>query len=97
VAAVKVRWTRLAVDDLNQAHEYISADRPLAARSIMERIESAVKALRAHPEIGRRGRVAGTRELVVSRTPFIIAYRVAKQRVEILAVIHGARRWPERL
>jgi toxin ParE1/3/4 len=51
--------------------------------------------LRAHPEIGRRERVEGTRELAIPNTPFVVAYRIAARRIEILAVIHGARRWPE--
>jgi len=41
--------------------------------------------------------VAATRELVVTTTPFIVAYRVVEDRVEILAVFHGARIWPEAL
>lgn len=92
---MKVRWTRLAVENLNFAYDYIAAENPPAARGIIARIESAVNVLRAHPEIGRSGRVEGTRELVISGTPFIVAYRGVKKRIEILAVIHGARRWPE--
>jgi toxin ParE1/3/4 len=95
VAAVKIRWTRLAVEDLNLAYEYVAAENPSAAHALIARIESAVNVLRAHPEIGRSGRVEGTRELVISGTPFIVAYRLGRNRIEILAVIHGARRWPE--
>lgn len=51
--------------------------------------------LSRHPEIGRQGRAGGTRELVVSRTPYIVAYRVADRRVEVLAVLHGAQQWPD--
>jgi addiction module RelE/StbE family toxin len=90
-----VRWTRLALDDLDQAREFISADKPAAARATIDRIESAVRALESHPHIGKKGRVEGTRELVISGTPFVVAYRIAKRRVEILGLIHGARRWPE--
>ncbi|MBH8572974.1 hypothetical protein I8752_08065 [Nostocaceae cyanobacterium CENA369] len=39
------------------------------------------------------GRIAGTRELVITRTPFIVAYRVRADQIEILAVIHATRRW----
>ena len=95
MAAVKIRWTRLAVEDLDQAYDYIAATNPAAARSVITRVESALKALEAHPLIGRTGRVEGTREMVISDTPFVVAYRIAKARVEILGVIHGARRWPE--
>lgn len=48
-----------------------------------------------HPALGRPGRVPGTRELVVTRTSFIVPYRIMGERVEILAVIHVARRWPD--
>ena len=50
-----------------------------------------------HPEIGRPGRVPGTRELVVPRTPFIIPYRVKDNAVQILRVYHAARKWPSEL
>lgn len=67
----------------------------MAARRIVARIRSAVEHLRAHPKLGRPGRVAGTRELVVSDTPFIVPYRVRESGIEILTVLHAARRWPE--
>lgn len=95
MAAVKIRWTRLAVEDLDSAYDYIATTNPTAARAVIARIGSALEALKAHPLIGRKGRVEGTRELVVPDTPFVVAYRMAKARVEILGVIHGARRWPE--
>lgn len=60
-----------------------------------KRIFDQTKALLVkNPNVGRLGRVSGTRELVVSRTPYIVVYRVGA-RVEILAIIHGARDWPE--
>lgn len=91
---MKVAWTRLAIEDLNSAYEYIAAKNPSAACSVVGRIEAAVKALGAHANLGRAGRVEETRELLVPDTPFIIAYHVGKKRVEILAVVHAARRWP---
>jgi toxin ParE1/3/4 len=47
--------------------------------------------------MGRAGRTAGSRELVVSGTPYIVAYRLRGRTVELLGVIHAARRWPNRL
>jgi plasmid stabilization system protein ParE len=44
---------------------------------------------------GRAGRVPGTRELVIANRPFIAAYAIQKARIVILAVYHGAQRWPE--
>ena len=97
MAAVKIRWTKLAVRDLNHAYDYIAANNPEAARATIVKISSALEALKAHPLIGRKGRVQGTRELIIPATPFIVAYRMVKARVEILGIIHGARRWPETL
>jgi toxin ParE1/3/4 len=50
-----------------------------------------------NPEAGRKGRVAKTRELVIARTPFVVAYRIKDETIEILRVFHGSRRWPDRL
>jgi toxin ParE1/3/4 len=50
-----------------------------------------------HPHIGRAGRVIGTRELVVSGTPYVIPYRVKEDRLELIAVFHDKQKWPERL
>lgn len=94
---MKVAWTRLAHADLESARRYISEERPSAAVRVIERIENALSAVGRHPEMGRVGRVPGTRELIVPGTPFIIPYRLKAGRVELLAVIHTARRWPDQL
>ena len=54
----------------------------------------AVELLATHPASGRIGRVPGTRELVITGTPYIVPYRVRGDAVEILRVFHGARKWP---
>lgn len=92
---MKVGWTRLALTDLGSAYNYIAEESPSAAAQVVAMIEKAVEAIGRHPEIGRPGRVEATREFVVSGTPYVVAYRVRAQRVEVLAVIHGARRWPD--
>ena len=94
---MKIAWTRLAIEDLNHAYDYIAVERPSAARHTAQQIEKAIQSLSRHPEIGRAGRVEGTRELIVPGTPFIVPYRIKGNRIEILAVIHGARRWPDSL
>lgn len=94
---MKVRWTRLAVADLDSVYEYIATDDPAAAGRIVERIETAVVMLSRHPSAGRAGRIRGTRELVISGTPFIVPYRFRRAAIEVLAVIHASRKWPEAL
>lgn len=91
---MKIYWTRLALRDLDRARDYIAAANPRAARDTIERIDKALTALTAYPEMGRPGRLKGTRELVVVGTPFIIPYRLRDDRIELLGLIHTARRWP---
>jgi toxin ParE1/3/4 len=74
---------------------YIAKDNPAAARRIALRIVEAVEQLPDNPHVGRPGRVPGTRELVIVRTPYIVPYRVHRNALEILRVYHGARRWPD--
>lgn len=91
-----LRWTRLAASHLESAFDYLAQDNANAADTAIERILTGVEALVHHPHMGRRGRVPRTRELVITGTPFVVGYRVRKDRIEILAVLHGARRWPDR-
>jgi toxin ParE1/3/4 len=93
---VKIVWTAPALRDLEAIGDYIARDNRAAAVDTASILESVDK-LATFPQAGRAGRVPGTRELVVPNTPFIAPYRVRRERVEILAVFHGARRWPEKL
>lgn len=88
-------WTRTALQDLMHLHDYIADDNPDAARKMVSRIREAASRLRRNPRIGRVGRVPETWELVIAGTPYIVAYRIEGQQVQIVAVIHGAQRWPD--
>jgi toxin ParE1/3/4 len=89
---VRVRWLRVALANLDAEAEYIAEDNPAAVQKIFR----AVDLMKKEPAMGRAGRVAGTRELVVAETPYIIPYRVRGDAVEILRVFHAAREWPEK-
>ena len=60
-----------------------------------ERISAHVEQLGLFPESGRSGRVEGSRELVIQRTPYIVAYVIGVDRVRILRVLHSSQQWPE--
>ena len=92
-----VVWTDTAIRHLESAWEYLAADNPAAADSQIDRILDAAEKLAQYPELGRKGRIPATRELVITDTPFLVAYRIHKREVQLLAVLHGARRWPDRL
>lgn len=91
---MKLRWTDGAVENLHSAHDYLEAENPDAAWDVVDRIISAAERLEQFPHMGRIGRVEGSRELVVTGTPFLVVYRVKGDSVQILAVLHGARKWP---
>jgi toxin ParE1/3/4 len=91
---VRVEWHSLALTDLIEVMTYIATDSPEAAYRIHDEIRGQTGMLASHPDIGRLGRVNGTRELVIGGTPYIAAYRVTRNLVTILRLLHGARRWP---
>jgi toxin ParE1/3/4 len=93
---VRVRWLRRALQNLDEEAEYIARDDPDAAAQMVDRIATSVERLATHPALGRTGRIPGTRELMVSGTPYVVPYRVRGETVEILRVFHGARKWPEK-
>ena len=91
-----VVWSPAAIADLTQLRAYIAEDDPAAAQRVALHIVHNIETvLPANPQIGRAGRVPGTRELVVPKTPFVVPYRIANGAIEVLRVYHGARRWPE--
>ena len=69
----------------------------MGAAGVVVKIVRAVSLLKDHPGLGRTGRVPGTRELVVPKTPFIVPYRVKDDTVQILRVYHASRIWPDRM
>jgi len=94
---MRVKWLQAALDNLDAEAEYIAADNPKAARSVVSTIVNAIGHLAKHPNLGRPGRVNGTRELIVPTTPYIVPYRMRGNQIEILRVFHSSRKWPKRL
>jgi toxin ParE1/3/4 len=91
-----IQWTEQASAQLDQAYDHIavSNSEEVAARVAMQ-ILTSVEQLGVFPLSGRQGRVPGTRELVIPNSPFIAAYAIEKKRIVILALYHGAHRWPK--
>ena len=94
---MRLEWHPLARADLAETVTYIAGDNPAAAYRVHEEIRRQTGLLAAHPELGRQGRVPGTRELAIAGTPYLVAYRVGRDAVTILRLLHGARRWPPAL
>ena len=92
-----LEWSVFSLADRTAIFDYIEADNPRAAVAVDDRIQTRVEGLAQFPEMGRPGRIEGTRELVISGTPYIAAYRIAGETVRILRVLHGAQQWPDEM
>jgi toxin ParE1/3/4 len=87
-------WSEPASRDLRELLSYIAKDSPQNAELVRTRILKSVELLGELPYAGRIGRVVGTRERVVGRTPFILVYRIDPEQIAILRVYRGARKPP---
>ena len=93
---MNVIWSPEAIQDLISLRAHVAQQSPAGARRIVLGILHNVEQLLPnYPHIGRPGRVPGTRELIISQTPYIVPYRVRGEAIQILRVYHSARRWPE--
>jgi toxin ParE1/3/4 len=93
---VRIEWLPDAEQGLAAQLEWVAEHNPWAALDMGDAIHAAIARLADYPAIARPGRVAGTRELVVVGTPYIVVYRVEPSAVVILRVLHGAQRWSQR-
>jgi len=94
---MRLEWSAHALADRIAIFDYIEADSPRASVAVDIRIREQVETLARFPQSGRQGRIQGTRELVISRTPYIVAYRIIGSTVRVLRVLHGSRRWPDEM
>jgi addiction module RelE/StbE family toxin len=92
-----IHWTARARRQFLAILDHLLAENPAAAEGVYDAITTAVARLAEFPEMGRRGRLGGTRELVIPSQPYLVAYRIQRRAIQILAVLHGAQKWPEQL
>ena len=91
-----IHWTQRARRQFLAIIDTLLEDNPAAAERAYDTITDSVSRMLTFPEMGRPGRVPGTRELVIASQPYIVAYRIRGQTIHILAVLHGAQKWPDR-
>ncbi len=91
---MRLVWSRYAERDADAIEEHIAVDRPATAVEVRDQIELQIRRLKDFPEIGRKGRGRGTRELVIAGLPWIVVYRATGGTIEVARVLHGAQQWP---
>ena len=90
---MKVVWSRRAIRHLVPLREYIGKDSEQNASVVAKRILSAVELLQLN--LKWAGPVeCSDRKLVIPDTPYLIPYRVRRDRLELIAVFHGRQKWP---
>ena len=89
---MRIRWSGPALNDLRSLRTFTAESNSPAAERQVDRILIAASGLVVFPESGRPGRLPGTRELVVGKTPYLVAYRLERDTVEILRVFHSRQR-----
>ena len=91
----QVVWFHRATSSLEQIGDYIAQDNPQAAYQVVQKIRKTGDSLAQNPELGRVGRVEGTRELVIPGLPYILPYYIKGNLIIILHILHTARKWPD--
>ena len=92
---MKIEWIESALDDMESLKQYIERENVRAAKQGADKVVEAVSLFRDTPRMGRDGRLAGTKELVVSGTSYIVMYKIQGNKVRIMRVLHHAMQWPD--
>lgn len=92
-AVLDLEWKTAALADLLAIVDYISDGNPDAAQALKNEIETKAARLPKNPRLYRKGRVEGTREMVV-RPSYVVIYAQDARAVTILRVLHTAQKWP---
>ena len=91
-----IYWLERAAEDLYRIVSRLEESNPDYAQRVYQTIQTTAANLASFPNLGRPGRVKGTREIVVPKHPYILPYRdvESENRIEILAVMHASQEWP---
>ena len=92
---MKVSWTDRARRHLRAIHDYIAEDSPRSATRLADRITRKTETLGRFPLSGHvvpEYETESVRQILEGN--YRIIHRVRPDRIEVLAVIHGARELP---
>ena len=90
---MRIRWRALAEADLHAIVDYIAQDNAIAALVLGDTVARRVAELAERPKLYRAGRVRGTREMVVHPN-YVVVYRIKRDEIEVVRVLHAAQHWP---
>jgi toxin ParE1/3/4 len=92
---MKVRYSQLALAELDAILSHIKSENPAAAARMHRRVQRVIDRIAQFPESGQAvAERPGARRVPLVRYPYAIHYSVIEREVLILRIIHGARRSP---
>ena len=91
---MELRWTEEAAADLERIADYLFEQMPGRAIDLIHILYESPYSLLSFPQRGRLGKKNGTRELVLTRLPYVLTYRVIDETIILLRILHGAQKWP---
>jgi toxin ParE1/3/4 len=91
---MELRWTEAAANDLKQIADYLFENAPDRAAGRVLELYNAPSGLLIFPNRGRSGKKEGTRELVLSRLPYVVVYQIEDEVIHVVRILHGAQKWP---
>ena len=92
---MKVHWTNTALNNLRAIHEYTAQNSKIYADRLIDRLTQRSEQIGLFPRSGRmvpEYRRDDIREVI--ERPYRIIYRLKENQIDVLAVVHGARRMP---
>ena len=94
MARLAILEARGALKTLSDTLTYYDTQQSGLSARFLRSYDDQIDRLRDMPQIGRAGRVFGTRELIMQDFPFLIVYRVRQEYVQILRLIHQSMKYP---
>jgi addiction module RelE/StbE family toxin len=91
---MRITYLSLAILDLAEIRAYIAANYPNRAQAVGNKLQNSLNSLAQLPNLGKPGRVFGTRELIipkVGKSTYVVVYRVVRDEVQILRILVGTR------
>lgn len=93
---MRLKWSDRALQQFEDGIDYIARENPVGASNVAQRVADAMEMLLGEPGAGHQGRIKNTLEWVVLKTPYIIAYAVQEEELQILRLI-PSKQSPARL
>jgi len=93
---MKVNWTEAARAQLRDIRGFVAGSSPQYATKMVDRLTRRSQQIATFPRSGRivpEANDVSIREVLEG--PYRIIYHILEDEIDIIAVVHGARQWPE--